>query len=92
MGTCYECHAPLLNGQRFGHCAGCHRSFMGIVAFDKHRRGPAENRVCIDPETDDAVTKTGKPVAKWWLDKNGRWHDGERDPRFDNEGNDDDDE
>lgn len=80
--SCPDCHAPLLNGQRFGHCAACHRTFMGLGAFDKHRRGPWEARVCIDPAMDTATTLTGKPLARWWQDGNGRWHEGDRDPRF----------
>ena len=46
------------------HCAGCHRSFTGVGAFDIHRsRGK-----CADPAT--ILTKTGEhaliPADKPW--------------------------
>ena len=77
-------HIPSVTGERFGHCGVCHRDFMGLAAFDKHRRGPHGARYCVDPDADTATTETGNPVARWWLDKRGRWHEGDRN-RFDHE-------
>lgn len=69
-------HIPPTSGERFGHCAKCHLDFMGLAAFDKHRRGPHGARYCVDPATDDATTHTGRPVAHWRQDDKGRWHEG----------------
>ena len=72
-------HVPVITGNRYGHCGACHLDFMGLTAFDKHRRGPFPNgRHCIDPVTDTAITETGKPLAQWWQDDKGRWHEGAR--------------
>lgn len=40
-------------GLSTGHCTGCHRTFTGITAFDKHRSGShsADTRHCVDPAT-----------------------------------------
>lgn len=71
-------HIPAVTGERFGHCAVCHRDFMGLGAFDKHRTGPYDARECVDPATDDRRTPTGGPTADWWQDDRGRWHEGAR--------------
>lgn len=35
------------SGANTGHCGACHRTFTGVIAFDKHRvRGK-----CVNPET-----------------------------------------
>ena len=31
------------------HCGACHISFTGLTAFDKHRVGDVEHRVCSEP-------------------------------------------
>ncbi len=82
MTTVFDCagHVPTLSGNRYGHCALCHLDFMGETAWDKHRRGDhGGGRYCVDPAADVAVTKNGTPVARWWQDKKGRWHEGDRD-------------
>jgi len=32
-------------------CAACDQVFTGLTAFDEHRTGDYDNRVCIDPES-----------------------------------------
>ena len=71
-------HVPAVTGERYGHCGVCHRDFMGLAAFDKHRRGKHGARYCVDPATDDERTATGRPIAEWWQDGKGRWHEGAR--------------
>lgn len=79
MSTCAaEGHVPAITGERYGHCGACHRDFMGLTAFDKHRTGPHDDRRCVDPATDDRRTPTGRLIADWWQDGRGRWHEGAR--------------
>ena len=73
-----EGHVPPITGERYGHCGVCHRDFMGLAAFDKHRRGPHEARYCVDPAKDREVTESGNARAVWWMDARGRWHEGDR--------------
>lgn len=68
----------LKSGPRFGHCGACHLNFMGVGAFDKHRRGPHDARYCVDPASDDGRTREGRPIAQWWTDSLGRFHEGPR--------------
>lgn len=77
MSSCTG-HVPAVTGERFGHCAVCHLDFMGLIAFEKHRRGPHEARYCADPATDTERTAKGRPIADWWQDGKGRWHEGAR--------------
>ena len=69
-------HIPEQTGSRFGHCALCHRDFMGEGAWDKHRRSGGAGRYCVDPATDDDRTSAGRPIAEWRQDDRGRWHEG----------------
>lgn len=79
MSTCAaEGHVPAITGERYGHCGVCHRDFMGLTAFDKHRTGSHDDRRCVDPATDARRTPTGRPIADWWQDGRGRWHEGAR--------------
>lgn len=32
----------------------------------------------VDPATDARRTPTGRPIADWWQDGRGRWHEGAR--------------
>ena len=73
-----EGHVPAITGERYGHCGVCHRDFMGLAAFDKHRRGPQSARYCVDPAKDQEVTESGNARAVWWTDARGRWHEGDR--------------
>lgn len=38
-------------GNRTGHCSGCHETFDGIEAFDRHQTVPDGRVVCADPAT-----------------------------------------
>ena len=71
-------HVPAVTGERYGHCGACHRDFMGLTAFEKHRRGTYDARRCVDPASDEERTATGRPIADWWQDDRGRWHEGAR--------------
>lgn len=33
----------------WAHCAGCHRTFVGVGSFDAHRVWVGGGRVCVDP-------------------------------------------
>ena len=77
MSGCGD-HIPAVTGERYGHCGVCHRDFMGLSAFEKHRRGPHGDRRCVDPATDQERTKNGALRAEWWADARGRWHVGDR--------------
>jgi hypothetical protein len=33
------------------HCNGCHLTFTGLTAFDKHRDGPHTARKCLTPDS-----------------------------------------
>lgn len=70
---CPECKNPHSNSPRYGHCAACHQTFMGIYTWDAHRR----DGECLDPETEPKE-------RQWWQDAKGYWHRGERDTRFTN--------
>lgn len=90
-GTCPDCGEPLGISNAYGHCGACHLTFSGLGAFDKHRRGAHDGgRHCVDPATDVELTEKGKRKALWWQDARGRWHEGERDPRFTTKETDDD--
>ena len=59
MTTCNGCNAEW-GGSLTCHCSaeGCHRTFTGIQAFDRHRvRGK-----CVDPET--ILNKHGERVLE----------------------------
>ena len=43
-------------GNSTGHCAGCHRTFATSSLFDRHRTGPWEDRLCLDPATEELGT------------------------------------
>lgn len=73
-----EGHVPPATGDRYGHCALCHLDFMGLGAFDKHRRMDGAGRYCVYPPADEGRTPTGRPIADWWVDDRGRWHEGPR--------------
>lgn len=47
---CARC-ASRWGGLLTAHCGGCHQTFTGITAFDKHRVGPPSNRICLDPSS-----------------------------------------
>lgn len=53
------------------HCGGCHESFRGITAFDKHRK----NFNCIISPVKNASETDSK---SFWQDDIGLWHFGAR--------------
>ena len=62
------------HGNASGHCAGCHRTFYGVEAFDRHQHTGEDGRpVCSDPAT-APPTKAG---SVFWADHEGQWHFGE---------------
>lgn len=52
MHGCARC-PNLWGGFNTSHCGGCHQTFTGLTAFDKHRDGShsAGTRHCVDPAT-----------------------------------------
>ena len=56
-----KCGKSFTNSDAIGHCAACCETFVGLEAFDKHRRGGKCNKL---PGTD--------PL--FWQDGGGRWH------------------
>lgn len=48
--TCARCQ-KWWGGLNTGHCTGCHQTFTGITAFDRHRTGShaRDTRTCLDP-------------------------------------------
>ena len=73
LASC-ACGARWKHAQNRGHCAGCHRTFVGVATFDVHfLHDRADGRpTCIDPARDD------NPKHRWWLDERGHWHEGKR--------------
>lgn len=59
------------HGNRSGHCAQCHETFYGIVAFDSHfNRDDQSKPVCLS-------VKDLPPTLKrpgWLADEEGQWH------------------
>lgn len=67
--TCPKCGKRIPNRSTYCHCAACHETFTGIVAFDEHRRGFA----CLDPAT-IIPRPNGDTFSR---DHLGHWHFGE---------------
>ena len=67
---CGGCDAKW-TGVAAAHCAapGCHRTFSGPTAFDKHRVGTGERGRCSDP-ADLVNARTGAPVLEF---RDGMW-------------------
>ncbi|WP_425490322.1 hypothetical protein [Brachybacterium halotolerans] len=65
-----ECGAGLKNGSRSWHCGGCHETFVGERAFERHRRTGKSGRYCLDP-------RDGAPREAWRRERDG-WHYGPR--------------
>lgn len=58
------------------HCSACHRTFSGVVLFDKHRHAQGEHGGCHDPET-IRNRRTGEKLM--FLRDDGIWHGPEMD-------------
>lgn len=52
--TCSGCTAKW-SGVTRAHCSGCHRTFTGVSAFDRHR----EDGACLDPASLGMVERDG---------------------------------
>lgn len=52
------------------HCGGCHETFIGLGAFDRHRKRGA---CIIEPVSKDPFVDSG-----FWVDGDGYWHSGKR--------------
>lgn len=76
--TCPDCHQTYPGGERAGHCAACHQTFIGLVSFDAHRVGPfPDGRHCqIQPY--ESTTANGGTRYGHWADADGNWHHGRK--------------
>lgn len=53
---CYKCGILWRQvGNRTGHCSLCHRTFIGVEAFDRHQVHSFGKVVCLDPMTHPTV-------------------------------------
>ena len=72
---CNRCPARW-GGLLTSHCSGCHLTFTGITAFDKHRDGShTKGRFCLAPEKAGLVI-TSRLYPCWGLpntDQNDYW-------------------
>lgn len=50
------------HGNRTGHCSGCHRTFTGLSAFDRHQTITGGKVTCHDPAT---ITAGDPPAAAY---------------------------
>lgn len=57
------------------HCAACHRSFIGLSAFDGHRVADGKQGYCEMDIAADPYTATYK---QFWIDEEGYWHRGQK--------------
>jgi hypothetical protein len=48
-------------GKLTSHCGSCHRTFSGVGAFDRHRRGG----VCLDPTGAGMALLSGRAYDAW---------------------------
>ncbi|WP_435406221.1 FDXHR family putative zinc-binding protein [Mycolicibacterium phlei] len=73
MTTCSRCDVEW-SGTLTMHCSGCHRTFTGLTAFDKHRTGShARGRYCLDPseargdDGESIFADAGRRYSCWTL-------------------------
>ena len=73
--TCPACRQTWKqHGNMSGHCAGCHRTFYGENAFDRHLiHDRADGR---PSHADPACVPAGKSGDRYWMDPEGQWHFG----------------
>lgn len=59
------------HGNRSGHCAQCHETFYGIVAFDSHFKHDDQGKpICLSvKELPPTLERCG-----WLADAEGQWH------------------
>ncbi|WP_437340034.1 FDXHR family putative zinc-binding protein [Mycolicibacterium conceptionense] len=62
---CAGCDARW-GGYNTSHCSGCHRTFTGLTAFDRHRDGDHANstRHCVSPESVGLI-EAGRAYPCW---------------------------
>lgn len=44
------------------HCSACGQHFHSVIAFDAHRQGPWDDRVCLDPEVEQPAAASQRLV------------------------------
>lgn len=74
-----SCGKQYPGNNRHGHCSGCHETFVGITAFDGHRRTADDGvtRICVI-QPYETVQESGKISYGHWLDSDGYYHYGEQ--------------
>lgn len=65
----HGCGKRVSNGAN--HCGGCHETFRGLGAFDRHRKGL---QCGIEPVKSDPYSKD----SGFWKDEKGYWHFGRK--------------
>lgn len=61
------------NGENTAHCSGCHQTFTGLTAFDKHRSGShVTGRHCQDP-WDIGLVDAGRAYQCWGFPNTDGW-------------------
>jgi hypothetical protein len=60
-------------GANTAHCSGCHRTFSGLTAFDKHRTGSHAlgARECLPPGDAGLALLAGRKYECWGLESDG---------------------
>lgn len=53
------------SGSSRAHCGGCHTTFSGDSAFDRHRRGD-DGRQCLDPDAAGLVPRENRLGGVIW--------------------------
>lgn len=60
-----RCPVVLPEGGKAAHCTVCHETFTTAANFDRHRRGQAATRVCLDPASVGLVRVQRKGFPAW---------------------------
>ena len=72
-----KCGKTFPSNNRHGHCASCCETYVGLAAFDAHRRGHFEARECVN-QPYESVGESAKTRYGHWLDSDGYWHYGKK--------------
>ena len=69
---CKKCQQRIRQiGNRTGHCANCHETYIGEAAWNNHYH--------MNFDTGEMFCRSPVLVeGKWWLDDEGYWHYGKR--------------
>lgn len=76
MTACLTLQCPGLPlKSRRCHCAGCHRFFSGVSAFDMHQHLPdGGTAVCLDPAARGLVSREAGGATVWgWPERETDW-------------------